>query len=184
MQVKKRLTIHEAQERRARNIEYYRSVDCFQTPTAGVDSGAWGKRRELESHKDTSIKADVTKPNFADGYFRLDGKAKTLEYKTNGGRVGSIINALANGRNGFVVYEMRLQNAATSRKMRRILPVIMTYEYFINLLTETGALRLNSRDGEPCIQSSSKGLYNALLDYPIPFERDLEYVSSDFEDLE
>lgn len=169
---------------RQRRIEYYNSIDPFQTPDIGIDSGAFGKRRELENCRELSKKFKVSGSGQADLYFRVDGKPTRLEYKTNGGRIGSILKSLENGRDGFVAYEMRIQNSNTGNELREVQPLVMRYSQFIAMLENAGAIRSNSRDGEPCIQSTLKAWYNALLDYPIPFDSSLEYLSSDFEDIE
>lgn len=169
---------------RKRRIEYYNSIDPFQAPNIGVDSGAFGKKRELENCRELSKKFKVSGTRQADLYFTVDGKPTRLEYKTNGGRIGSIINALEKGRDGYVAYEMRIQNSNTLNQLREIQPVVMRYSQFIAMLEKANAIRSNSRDGEPCIQVTLKAWYNALLDYPIPFDVNLKYLSSDFEDIE
>lgn len=169
---------------RQAKIEYYNSINPFQSPTEGVDSGAFGKMRELENARELSLKKRVSGIGIADLYFHVDGKPTRVEYKTNGGRIGSILKSLANGHDGFVAYEMHIQNSNTGNELREVLPVVMKASTFIAMLEKAGAIRQNSRDGEPCIQSTLKAWYNILLDYPLPFDSSLEYLSSDFEDIE
>lgn len=169
---------------RERLVTHYETVEWRSAPTKGVDSGAFGKKRELEHTRENSLKNKVSRAGMPDNYFKFNGKAKPYECKTNGGRVGAVIASLEHGNDGFIVYEMNVCNSTTGGKPRIITPVIMHYSQFIELLKDTGALRLNSRDGEPCIQVSSKKLYERLLDYPIIFDENDEYTSDDFEGLE
>lgn len=175
-----------AEAERARNekIEYYASVNPFQAPTKGVDSGAFGKMRELEETRENSLKTKVSAASRPDNYFRLNGKAQAYEYKTNGGRVGKIVESLKRGKDGYIVYEMNLCNSTTKGKQRVVLPVIMTYSMFMELLESSGALRLNSRDSEPCIQPSNKEFFVRLSDYPLAFDKTQEYTDDDFDGLE
>ena len=156
---------------------------CFVAPTKGVDSGAYGKMREVEQTRRLSLKTGVSAQNQADNKFRLNGRLYPYEYKTNGGRLGKMIKELSRGYDGFIVYELYICNSNTSGKLREVKPIIMHYSQFMQILTETGALRLNSRDNEPCIQPTKKQFYLRLLDYPIEFDKDAEYNSDDFDDL-
>ena len=180
----KKITLKQAQEMRAEKVKYYSSINPFQAPTKGVDSGAFGKMREIESCKMTSYKRGVAKEWVNDGFFTLDGVRTGFEYKTNGGRVGKIVNSLENGKDGYIVYEMNVCNSTTQGKQRVVFPVIMTYSMFMDLLETSGALRTNSRDGEPCIQVSNKKFYERLLDYPLEFDNDQKYTIDDFDGLE
>lgn len=181
---KKRVSLVEAQAIRAEKVNYYNSINFRSAPTKGVDSGAFGKMREIESCKEKSLKTGVAKEWINDGFFTLNGKSCGFEYKTNGGRVGSIISRLENGKDGYTVYEMDICNSGTNNKQRVILPIILKSSVFIQILEETGALRTNSRDGEPCIQVTSKKFYERLLDYPLEFDNSQEYTDDDFEGLE
>lgn len=165
-------------------MAHYNAINPFVTPTKGVDSGAFGKAREIAHTRDNSLKKGVSKQGRADNYFNYNGNGRTpYEYKTNGGRVGGILRSLENGHDGFVVYELHICNANTSKKPRDVAPVIMHYSTFINFLEEVGALHENSRDGEMCIQSSKKDLYLRLLDYPIVFDETQKYTADDFEGI-
>lgn len=173
-----------AKKERERLIAHYENINCFVSPTVGIDSGAYGKKRELQHTRENSVKHKVSRVGLADNYFKYEGKATRYECKTNAGRVGSVLKSLENGYDGFIVYELNICNANTSHKRRIVTPVIMRYSLFIQLLQECNALRSNSRDGEPCIQSSSKEFYNRLSDYPIVFDSNDLYTADDFEDIE
>ena len=135
---------------------------CYnQTPRKGVDSGAYGKALELELTPSHSRKTCVAGHGTADNYFHLNGKRVPVEIKSNGGRVGQLLK-IENPKSAYVVYRLHLCNSTTGGKMVDIPAKIMTVEHFLHLLEISGAIRLNSRDKEPCIQPSKRGFWQLL----------------------
>lgn len=141
-----------------------------------------------------AVKASSTKKRLAiagknDFTFRYNNGARVVnrpaERKTNGGRVDGLLKALKEGRDGFIVYSLDLQNAGTNGARREVAPVIMKYSKFIQILQECNAMKTINRNGQPDgvgIQASSKKLYEALTDYPVPFSPEAVYCDADFEE--
>lgn len=148
-------------EIRSAEIARLEKVRYNQTPKKGVDSGAFGKALELELTPSYSHKTSVAGHNTADNYFYMDGKRVPVEIKSNGGRVGQLLK-IENWGNSYVVYRLHMCNSTTGGKLIDIPARIMTVSRFLEILQTAGAIRKNSRDGEPCIQPSKRGLWQLL----------------------
>lgn len=176
-----------AKQIREEKISYYNSIDFRQPPSAHVHNGAFGNSLELTLTRDNSLKTRISKETNSDNYFSFNnGKkviAKEVEVKTNGGRIGKIIKAIEKGKSGYVIYQMNLCNSTTNHKLRYTEPLIMTYETFVNALTECKAIRSLEKDGvkEWAIQPSKKAWYEWLLDYPVVYDINAVYSDIDFE---
>ena len=150
----------------------------------GNDDGRYGKVAELLAKSNGSNATNYAKQGKADCFVWIEdenGKRHryTAECKTNGGRISSL-----RGKNApkFVVYSMDLCNSTTKGKRRVIAPVVMRTEFFLDLLDSLGATkRTNGAHDEEAIQPSNKGLYLALLDYPVTYDPNETYYESDFD---
>ena len=148
-----------------------------------INSGAYGCIFEI-MNSGTRKKA-VAKQGKNDIYFTYNGKRVKAENKTNGGRIGDLLN----GENSckFVVYSLDLCNKGPNGKHRHLDPVIIPTDLFIDLLERCNAIKAINRNGEFDdfgIQCSSKKLYEALLDYPIVFTPTSKYTTDDFDGIE
>ena len=81
-----------------RNIEYYNNGEA-------VDSGLYGKVKELLSHDEKSTIYRVQAQNRTDAYIIVDGKRKPLEVKTNGGRIENLYRLKAKD-NRYISYTL------------------------------------------------------------------------------
>lgn len=148
-------------ETRKAEISRLGKIPYNQCPKKGVDSGAFGKALELELTPIHSPKTCVAGHNTADNYFYLDGKRVPVEIKSNGGRVGQLLKS-ENPETSYVVYRLHMCNSTTGGKLIDIPARVMTVSRFLEILQTAGAIRLNSRDKEPCIQPSKRTLWNSL----------------------
>lgn len=168
---------------RQEKMAYYYAVDGRGVkPHKGHDSGAWSKAREIDATPEKSIKRGVAKQGQPDNRARVDGKTVCIEYKTNGGIVENLF-ARAD-KNGYIVYELDINNANTGYHRRHCVPVLMTVAHFCEMAVETGAVRTNSRDGKLCIQPSKVEWCAALDNYGKTygaFYVGREYGLSDYE---
>jgi hypothetical protein len=139
--------------RKTRALWYYDRLD--------INSGAAGCIRELANGKsDYSKQIAVAKKGKPDCFVYIGSSRYKAEYKTNGGRIGSLFEKNAPQ---FVVYEMDICNAGTSNKRRQISPVVLRTETFIAILEECNAIKsTNGSHPEPAIQSTSLKLFEAL----------------------
>lgn len=143
------------------------------------DNGAVGRIREILAKSAHSKQVNFAKQGKADCFVWLDDKRYNAEYKTNGGRIGSLYTAKAPR---FVVYEMDVCNAGTSHHRRVIEPVVMKTEFFLEMLAECGAIKsTNGKNPEPAIQVTSKTLYVHLSDYSLRYDPNRRYTVEDFE---
>lgn len=140
-----------ARQRRA--LWYYSRLD--------INPGAAGCIREIVNGKsDGSKQTTVSKQGKADCFVYIGSRRYKAEYKTNGGRIGSLFEKNAPK---FVVYELDICNSSTSNKRRQLEPVILRTETFIAILQECNAIKsTNGKHPEPAIQSSSLKMFEAL----------------------
>lgn len=148
------------------------------------DDGRYGKVAEILSKSNGSKARNYAKQGKADCFVWIEdenGKRHryNAERKINGGRIASL---RAKDAPRFVVYSMDLCNSTTKGKRRVIAPVVMRTEFFLDLLDGLGATkRTNGTHDEEAIQPSNKGLYLALLDYPVTYDPNETYYWSDFD---
>ena len=159
------------------------------------DSGRWGKAFEILNVSDTARKTYVAAQGKIDGYFNYEGKRKPVEYKTNGGRIGNLYK-LAKPENAFIVYSMDFETRQTYRKdgtprptkHYQVAPVILKVSDFLAILEHCGATKVighaDKGDDEIAVQGDSAKLAKCLAEYPITFDPNYHYESSDFEDLD
>ena len=168
-----------------RNIEYYNNGEA-------VDSGLYGKVKELLSHDEKSTIYRVQAQNRTDAYIIVDGKRKPLEVKTNGGRIENLYRLKAKD-NRYISYTLDIViKAGKPRKdgtckpaEHRYVNALMTVAQFIELVESVGATKVighNTSDREIAVQSDSKKLYKALVNGNyLEYFRDWEYFKEDFE---
>lgn len=158
-----------------------------------LDSGLYGKVKELLSHDSKSTITRVQAQSRNDAYIIVDGKRKPLEVKTNGGRVASLYKLNAKARaNRYIFYTLDFTVKAGKPKKdgsrkpeeHRYFSGVMTVAKFIEILEATKATKVighNNSDKELAIQSDSKKLYKALLaSEAIEYNPNWEYFSEDF----
>ena len=158
-----------------------------------IDSGLYGKVKELTSHDSKSTITRVQAQSRNDAYIIVDGKRKPLEVKTNGGRVGSLYNLNAKARQSrYIYYTLDVVIKAGKPKKdgtckpaeHREFSGVMTIAKFIDILDNTKATKVighNESDREIAIQSDSKKLYKALIECgAIEYNPNWEYFSEDF----
>lgn len=159
------------------------------------DDGRIGKAFEMLNVADTSRKAYVAAQGKIDGYFYLDGKRKPVEYKTNGGRIGSLYK-MTKPESAYIIYSMDFETRQTYRKdgtprptkHYTVAPVILKVSDFLAILEHCGATKVIEHKGkgdkEIAVQGDSAKLAKCLADYPITFDPNTKYTTEDFEDLE
>lgn len=189
-----------------KEVEYYEKIVAYETTAttsqqkaraqemrrhlASTSDGRFGCIDELLSTTDKSSKVRVSKQGKADTAIKWrneQGKVtnRPAERKTNGGRIGEMIDRLAKGKDTLVIYSLDICNSNTKGKRRIVEPVIIPFSVFYNCLIECNALKqTNGEHNEFAIQVTSKKLYDRLLDYPIPYEPNTIYCADDFEDIE
>lgn len=176
-----------AKNLRNERIEELQKINHRVKPTKGIDSGAGGKINELEETREGSEKYRVSKAGQVDNYCSIDGKAQAVEFKENSARIGSILRALASGKDGFIVYHYAVCNKNTKGEMWELPKKIFTYSAFIALLESVGAIRINQGhatknfvDCEPSIQASTKKFYNAVKNSPaLIYDKNKKYTSEE-----
>lgn len=159
-----------------------------------IDSGLYGKVKELTSHDSKSTITRVQAQGKNDAYIIIDGKRKPLEVKTNGGRVSSLYKLNTKARaNRYIFYTLDFTVKAGKPKKdgtckpaeHRYFSGVMTIAKFIDILDNTNATKVighNEADKEIAIQSDSKKLYKALIESnAIEYNPNWEYFSEDFE---
>ncbi len=142
------------------------------------DSGAYGRICEIFAKSEKSHAVNFAKQGRADCFVWVDGKRYNAEYKTNGGRIGSLYGKKAPK---FVVYQMDICNAGTSHLRREIPPVVMKTEKFLAILEECNATKsTNGTNPETAIQVTSKKLFIALSEYTLTYDPNHRYTETDF----
>ena len=157
------------------------------------DDGRFGRLFELLFVGDTSHKTKVAKQGKIDGYFWLNGKRHKVEYKTNGGRIGSLFKVVKPDTE-YIIYIMDFTTRTYTNKDGSIgggkhytsVACIFTVADFLKLVDHLNATKVLTKDGikEPAVQGDSAKLCKALWDYPVEFNPDNHYTTDDFEDLE
>ena len=159
------------------------------------DSGRWGKAFEMLFVSDTARKTYVAAQGKVDGYFYLDGERKAVEYKTNGGRIGSLYK-LRKPESAYIVYSMDFTTRQTYKKDGTprptkhyvVEPIILKVSDFLTILEHCGATKVIGHEGkddyEVAVQGDSAKLAKCLAEYPIAYDPNARYTSEDFEDLE
>lgn len=159
-----------------------------------VDSGLYGKIKELLSHNTKSTITRVRAQGKADSFITVDGKRKPLEVKTNGGRVESLFTMSERAKTtNYIRYTLDFTVKAGKPKKdgtckpaeHRYFDGVMTVAKFIAILEETRAYKIighNESDRERAVQSDSKKLYKALLESDaVEYVADFNYTAEDFE---
>ena len=158
------------------------------------DSGRWGKAFEILFVSDTARKTYVAAQGKVDGYFYLDGERKAVEYKTNGGRIGSLYK-LRKPESAYIVYSMDFTTRQTYKKDGTprptkhyvVEPIILKVSDFLTILEHCGATKVIGHEGkddyEVAVQGDSAKLAKCLAEYPIAYDPNARYTSEDFEDL-
>lgn len=158
-----------------------------------IDSGLYGKVKELLSHDTRSTITRVRAQGKADSFISVDGKRKPLEVKTNGGRVENLFTMSERAKaTNYIRYTLDFTvKAGKPRKdgtckpeEHRYFDGVMTVKTFIEILESTKAYKIighNESDKERAVQSDSKKLYKALLESgAIDYIPDFNYTIDDF----
>ena len=152
------------------------------------------KAFEILYVSDTARKEDLAPQGATDGYFYIDGVRKPIEYKTNGGRIGSLYR-MTKPENAYIVYSMDFETRQTYRKDGTprptkhyyVAPIILKVSDFLAILEHCNATKVighaDKNDTEVAIQGDSAKLAKCLADYPITFDPNYRYTSEDFEEL-
>lgn len=188
-----KITKKQAENLRKEKIAEYGKINPYQVPHIGLDSGAFGRLKELANTSKQSIKTGVSAQNQHDNdkfIIGRDGKKHKaeLENKVNGGRIDHILEMAksANAEYKFVVYTLQVCNANTSGKMRACEDVIIPAKLFINKLVEFGAIKANKLDGVIrgySIQHTKKAWYEWINEYPVKYDAEATYEWWMFEGL-
>ena len=173
-----------AEQIRIEKAEKFLDVNVNVSPTKGVNSGAHGSAAELLTARFGSLKTNVAKTWQVDLFIRFlfNGKvvSKAVERKTNGGEITQVINKLAKGQNGVIIYSLDICNSNTCGKRRTVSPRIMYYSTFISLLESINAIEYNkpATNGQfvHAIRPTRKGLVELL-------EQQTEYDDSRIMDI-
>lgn len=135
------------------------------------DDGRNGKAFELECAREKSHKIKVAEQNEIDVSIKMEvnGKIRYIpaECKTNGGRVDEMLNGTSKAK--FVIYRLEFtQKLKNSVDERKIPPVIIPIDLFLNMLQECNAIKTINKKGKfdgYGIQCSSKRMYLRLAEY-------------------
>lgn len=176
-----------AQKMRESETERLNAINFRVAPTPGIDSGAGGKVIEFNATREGSEKYRISKFGEADNFANINGRATRVEMKSNSGRIGAIIRALAQGKEGYIVYDYNVCNANTKGETWQVPQKIFTFSAFVALLNSVGAIRINEghekkgyTDREYAIQASTKKFYNALKDSPaLIYDKNKKYTSEE-----
>lgn len=158
-----------------------------------IDSGLYGKIKELLSHSERSTITRVRPQGKSDSFISVDGKRKPLEVKTNGGRVENLFKMSERAKaTNYIRYTLDFTiKAGKPRKdgtckpeEHRYFDGVMTVKTFIEILETTKAYKIighNESDKERAVQSDSKKLYKALLESgAVDYIADFNYTIDDF----
>ena len=158
-------------ERKANALRHFANLEH--------DCGAYGRIKEILNGKSTySHQVNFAKQGKADAFVKIDGKRYKAEYKTNGGRIGSLLSKNAPL---YVVYEMDICNAGTSHIRRVVEPKVIKTEIFIAILQKCNAIKdTNGKNSEPAIQVTSKKLFEAMTKYTLVYDANHDYTEGDF----
>lgn len=154
--------------------------------------GLLGCLIELFACAEKSPKKRVSAQGKADSRIKFRNSNGNIDYipvevKTNGGRIENMSGS-------YTIYCLAVtQKHKGSKKTngqeweeRRIIkPVVIPTKLFLSYLQSIGATKsTNGAHPQTAIQCSSKKLYEALLDWPIEYNRKAVYCADDFEGLE
>lgn len=179
----------------ATTAEKNRLTNALRILNNEADDGRWGKAYEVLYVSLTSRKSYVAKQGKVDGYFYLDGKRHRIEYKTNGGRIGSLYR-MTKPESAYICYSMDFETRQTYRKdgtprdtkHYTVAPVVLKVSDFLSILEHCNATKVighaDKGDDEIAIQGDSAKLAKCLADYPITFDPNYRYTAEDFEDIE
>ena len=168
-----------------KNVERYNNNEP-------IDSGLYGKVKELLSHDEKSTIFRVQAQGKNDAYIIVNGKRRPLEVKTNGGRIESLYGLKAKDTR-YISYTLDVMiKAGKPRKdgtckpaEHRYVNALMTVAQFLELVESVNAIKVighNDSDREVAVQSDSKKLYKALVEGNyLEYFRDWEYFTEDFE---
>jgi len=159
-----------------------------------IDSGIYGKVYELSLHRSNSTITKVHSNRFSyDFYIKTDnGKLIKTESKTNGGRIGTMLNMSdKEQKSKYIVYNLAhvvpqgkpKKDGSCKPEELRYITICTTIYNFINILEECNAIKVikhSEADAEPAIQKDSKKLYKALKAHgEIHFDRNAVYFADD-----
>lgn len=188
-----RKTKRQAELARQALIADYSEINCFQVPQVGLDSGSFGRLKELANASKNSTKSAVSAQDRHD-HDRIvigrDGKRHRAEFesKVNGGRLDHIIDMASSGSEyKFVIYTLQVCNANTSGKMRACEDIIVPAKLFVKKLFELGCVKTNKLNGEVrglSIQHTKKSWYEWVNEYPVKYSSDELYEWWMFEGLD
>ena len=177
-----------AKEIRDRRIAELEKIDYRVKPTKGIDSGAGGKKFELEQTRDTSTKFKVSGEGKVDNYMNLNHHAQAVEMKTNSGEITTILSKVASGKGGYIVYRLEMNNANTLHKWRVVPAVIMKAETFVKMATECECIRAKKTTRGTityAIEGSNTKWFNALNEYiertGLIYDKNMVYTKEMFE---
>ena len=153
--------------------------------------GLLGCLIELFACCEKSPKKQVSSQGKADSRIRYRNANGNIDYipvevKTNGGRIENMSGS-------YTIYCLAYtQKHKGSKKSggldweeRRVVkPVVVPTKMFLAFLESIGATKsTNGTHPQKAIQCSSKKLYEALMAWPIVYDRKAVYCADDFEDL-
>ena len=152
----------------------------IENPT---DDGRFGKAQELLSASSKSKKTDVSKQGIKDIYIKVDTGGKRYavigtEVKTNGGRIGSLLEMLENGQDQPFIYSLDLNNSATNWQHRYVKQKITMLSVFVEFCKNSGfkIIREIKADNDYGIQASSKVLYDHWQDFGLDYDPEKVYT--------
>lgn len=152
-------------------------------------AGCYGCISELLGATPHSRKQSIATQGKNDDYIRWlndNGKVvnRPIEAKTNGGRIATANGKMFSG--SFIRYRINLCNSGTGNKQRLTPEKLIPRDVFLSFLFEHGLVKEVYRNGVLdgyCIQSTSKVLYEWVLNWPVDFDRERIYSATDFEKL-
>lgn len=165
------------------------ALDWIATDYRG--DGLLGCLIELFACSEKSPKKRVSAQGKADSRLRFRNGNGNIDYipvevKTNGGRIEDMSGS-------YTIYCLAVTqkhkgskktNGLDWEERRLVKPVVIPTKLFLSYLEQIGATKsTNGTHPETAIQCSSKKLYEALLAWPIPYDRTKTYCADDFEDL-
>lgn len=164
------------QARKAKAKQYLANVNN--------DSGAYGRITELLNTYDNSNKKGVSAPDKNDGLLHIviDGRVRCFhtEEKTNGGRIENLLDG--SNRDKFIRYTLDICNSGTSHKRRVVPTKVFLTSKFLEMLETYGKIKnTNGTNPERAIEPTSKTWYNALLNYPIDWDKNRIYTLDEFD---
>lgn len=137
------------------------------------DSGAFGRIEELLSHSHGSKISIVRKQGWADTYVKINGRRYGAEVKTNGGRLGDLIDSPRE----FVVYSLNICNSNTGYKPRILEQILLRKETFLQVLEDCNAIKSTNGDRpEPAIQCTSLKMFKTFEILGVPYDAERDYA--------